>query len=537
MAPKHHSSSLEAFLARIPELQSADQRAFLYSDLSRQQSDNPEGYREALDFWSGLLLRACRLGLLSTMPGADSAAQLDCADDSPDHSAEEDEDEDVLERINKTVIGGPDTIAPSVLTLRRTALAARLAYGGDTPMGVDAVVEALEQRGTLAAVGDVLSNSIVRRWAGRLALHLPLVGQRAAALAWATADIDDINTLLVAQTLVDKAAERVVRAHYTTTTGSLTDGLMSGDDFAQRFAGAIAAPGKRMASVDAQLLIRRLIDLGRLRTTHVDGDMLVKFAASRTLPVAAISIADRGAFHVVITRDMIARQITQLECRISDLNLRTRQALTRSLRPQALAYMRLRRHIESAVLPKRISALERIEHVVLQLQQSSSDIQLMDAFHAGSCALQGLNRQAEQLDPEKVFDDWADHALRAGEFRDAMDDATAASISDPAADAEIESELDALLADENAKKLAQAAAEEDADELASALEKVAIVPNTSDPAPQQDKQSSKAPAIAQNVAIALVASEPAPQQVNQPSEQPNAVQHDNHPKQQPVPAE
>ncbi|KAJ2795669.1 hypothetical protein H4R20_005802 [Coemansia guatemalensis] len=537
MAPKQRSSPLEAFLARIPELQSADQRAFLYSDLSRQQSDNPEGYREALDFWSKLLLRACRLGLLSTTPGTDSAAQPDFAADSPDQSAGEDEDEDVLSRIGTAATKDADSVAPSVLTLRRTALAARLAYGGDTPMGVDTAVEALEQRGTLTAVGDVLSSSIVRRWAGRLALQLPLVGYRAAALAWATADVDDAHTLLVVQSLVDSAAERVVRAHYAATSGSLTDGLMSGDDFARRFAGAIAAPGKRMAPVDAQLLIRRLMDLGRLRTMHVDGAVLVKFAASRTLPVAAISVADRGAFHVVTTRDMIARQITQLESRTADLDYRTRQALTRGLRPQALAHMRLRRHIESAVLPKRISALERIEHVVLQLQQSSSDIQLMDAFRAGSCALQGLNRQAEQMDPESVFDEWADHALRAAEFRDAMDDATAAAVADPTADAEIEAELDALLADENAKKLAEAAADAEADALASALDKITIAPAASDPAPQQAIQSSEQRSVPHSAPIAPVASELAPQQDNQSSEQSNTTQPDNRLQQQPVPAE
>ncbi|KAJ2615958.1 hypothetical protein H4S08_000993 [Coemansia sp. RSA 1365] len=535
MAPRQRNSSMEAFLVRIPELQSADQRAFLYSDLSRQQSDNPEGYREALDFWSGLLLRACRLGLLSTAPGADSVAQLVCADDSPDQS--EGEDEDVLDRIGKAALNKSDTVAPSVLTLRRTGLAARLAFGGDTPMGVDVVVEELKQRGTLAMVGDVLSSNTVRRWAGRLALQLPLVGQRAAALAWATTGIDDAYNLLVARSLVDKAAERVVSAHYAAAAGSLTDGLMSSEDFARRFAGAIAAPGERMASIDLQLLLRRLVDLGRIHTEQVDGNVLVKFAASRAQAVVAISVADRAAFHVMSTRDMIARQISQLESRTTVLDHRTRQALTRGLRSQALAHMRLRRHIESDVLPKRILALERIEHVVLQLQQSSSDVQLMEAFRAGSCALQGLNRQVKSLDPESLFDEWADHTLRAAEFRDAMDDATNAAFADPIADAEIESELDALLADENAKKLAQSAAEADADELADALDKVTIAPTASGPVSQQGNNFGELPNNAHKDAIALTSSDSALQQNNQLREQSNSAQHDNHQQQQPVPAE
>ncbi|PIA16075.1 hypothetical protein COEREDRAFT_81519 [Coemansia reversa NRRL 1564] len=237
------------------------------------------------------------------------------------------------------------------------------------------------------------------------------------------------------------------------------------------------------------------------------------------------------------TRDMIARQISQLESRTIILDRRTRQALTRGLRSQALAHMRLRRHIESAVLPKRILALERIEHVVLQLQQSSSDIQLMEAFRAGSCALQGLNRQVESLDPESLFDDWADHTLRAAEFRDAMDDATAAAVADPIADAEIESELDALLADENAKKLAQSAAEADADELASALDKVTIAPAASVPVSREDNNFCELPSTAHKNATALTSSDSALQQHNQLSEQSNSAQHDNHQQKQPVPAE
>ncbi|KAJ2712203.1 hypothetical protein H4R19_002877 [Coemansia spiralis] len=484
------AGAMDAFLAGIPELCNDDQRAFLCSDFDEQRADNPDGYREAIKFWTQLLLDACRRGLLSR--GAASPRPVAAADSSDDEGAGD--DEDVVDRIAASAAaaaaGGE---AASVLCLERNGLAGRLAFRGDTPMGVDAAVEWMQRQGTLEETGAFLAGSLARRWAGRLALQLPLVGRRVAALAWAAAGD---GSVLVARPLVEAAAGRVLDTHYAQAACALTDNLMSIDEFRARFARALgsAAP---MADIDAQVLIRQLSGARHVATAvggAGGGQTLVKFAAVRAQPAEAVGAADRGAFQVLATRALIAQQVDQLSARIRTLDDQARTAVRCKQRAQALAHLSLKRHIEGEVIGRRLQALQNIERVVLQLQQSSSDIQLMSAFTAGTCALRGLNQQAELLNPESVFDEWAEQALRAEEIQAAMDDA--APTTD---DAELEAQLDALLQEQEEAAQKTAMPSDPADALADALSKVAIAQSpreqTQEPTSEVEAQESLAKQI------------------------------------------
>ncbi|KAJ2365887.1 hypothetical protein H4S01_003005 [Coemansia sp. RSA 2610] len=424
---------MESFLAAIPELCDDDRRAFLYSDLGRQQNDNPDGYREAQKFWTDLLLRACRQGLLSPAPSSDDAETA------------------------------------SVLCIERGALAARFAFRGDTPE-IDCVIDDLQRRGTLTTVGELLAGNIARRWAGRLALQLPLVGRPAAALAWGAAEAH----VLAAQPLVSAAATRVLDTHYAQVACTLTDNLMSMGEFQRRFAQAITG-SDTVSLLDARLICRSLEDMQRVTTAQTDGHVLVKFAAARAQRVRAVTEADRCTFHVIETQTQIVRQVTQLEQRASDLDSRAREAVRLGHRTLALSHLRLKRHIEGDVLAKRTQALQNIEHVVLQLQQAASDAQAVKAFAAGTQALRGLNQQTEAMDPQRVFDDWAEQASRAAEVQEVMQDSVA-DISEDFDEDELEAELDALVAAAEPPKTDEqkAAEDKDADMLADALTKVTI---------------------------------------------------------------
>ncbi|KAJ2843535.1 hypothetical protein IWW36_005530, partial [Coemansia brasiliensis] len=124
------------------------------------------------------------------------------------------------------------------------------------------------------------------------------------------------------------------------------------------------------------------------------------------------------------------------------------------------------------------------------------------AFRSGACALKGLNQQADMLDPQSIFDEWADQALQAKEIQDAMQDSTVQIDSDD--EDVLEAELDALLAadslvqqeSEDKSPIAAAAndeaASQDADALADALTKVAISP----PSDSEDQEEERVPIAA-----------------------------------------
>ncbi|KAJ2498234.1 hypothetical protein GGH96_004486 [Coemansia sp. RSA 1972] len=483
--------SIQSFLSRIPELRDADQRAFLYSDLDQQRVDNPEGYQEALKFWTQLLLSACQQGLLTTTPHSPQPRL-----NATLASSDEDDEDDVLDRTQSK--DSEHTEASSVLCFERAGLAARLAFRGDTPTGVDGIVDEMERSGVVVEAGDYLAGSTVRRWAGRFVRRVPVVGRQMAVLAWGAQNSQiTLDYSLVVRSLIEAAASRVADAHYARAACALTDNLLSMDMFREQYAQPVLTTNGKLSLEDARLVLRCLEDQRQATSTVIDaGDthVLVKFAARRAQRVQPVTEADRNAFHVVSTRDTIARQVTALESRVLELDHKARTAVVRKLRTQALGYLRLKRHVESDVLARRQQALDNIERIVLKLQQAASDVQLLQAFRSGTHALNGLNQEAEDMHAERIFDDWADQALRADEIQAVMDDGAAVvadgmqNVDDDA----LEAELEALLAADEQKEaeleqkesnVAVPGKQETADEdmLADALNKVTLSPDDHTP--------------------------------------------------------
>ncbi|KAJ2006054.1 hypothetical protein H4R26_001595 [Coemansia thaxteri] len=399
---------MEEFLASLPQLTDPDQRAFLYSDLERQKTDNPDGYSEAVDVWTRIVLAACQRGLLSADKESDGQSVL--------------------------------TICPQVL-------ASRLVFRGDTPMGLGSAVNAMERVQTLQAADTYLAprGFALRRWAGWVAARL--LGSSPP-------------TCLVAPSLVRAAAARILEAHYERASCPVTDHIMSIDEFRHAYCAALSADCIRtMNVVDTRLVLKHLAD-----AQHIAADLpaasaqdhsslkgLVKFAPTKHPASLALTEADRAAYQVVCTHRLLEQQVAALEARLLDLGSLVRQALTRQQRPLAAAHLRTKRHMESDVLPKRLAALDTVNRIVLQLQQTSSDIQVMQTLSAGTLALKHLNGIAQSLDHQSVVDAWEDEAMRAADLDAALEDVQSAVAADhDLDDADVEAELDALIAEESA---------------------------------------------------------------------------------------
>ncbi|KAJ2503966.1 Charged multivesicular body protein 7, partial [Coemansia sp. RSA 2052] len=341
---------MDAFLASVAQLNDADQRAFLYSDLERQKLDNPEGYAEAVGFWAQLLVRACQRGLLSSSPAP-----------APAHAGD----------------------LPSVLTVDRRRLAQRLAFRGDTPMGLDAVLAELQGNGSLCAANDffappALLQRLARWVAQRLLQPQPQTWQ---------------PPLLVATAAVREAAARVVEAHRARAAACPLADIMSVDEFRRAYANALSTGSTppddaAMSLVDAHILIRHLVDhrlaatSAQLSAVQLSAEQpqsspqalaraaLVKFAypssSSSSLQQSPLAVTetDYATYQVMCTHRALSAQVAALETRIADLDAEARQALRRQQRPVAAARLRLKHHIETSILTKRIAALETVDRVV-----------------------------------------------------------------------------------------------------------------------------------------------------------------------------
>ncbi|KAJ1646465.1 hypothetical protein LPJ64_002060 [Coemansia asiatica] len=432
---------MEEYLASSHELNDADKRAFLYSDLSIQKTENPESFIEALGFWKYFLIDASFKGLVTAKTNT------------------------------------------SRLCVDRKQLGTLLSYKGDTPMGLDMVVDELLQRGDLQPIEEYFA-PVARRLVGWLVYQVPLINRQLRSLVFGSSGA---NGRLVVRSMVEKTGQWILNSHYEQVTCSLMDNLMDMDEFRSKFASvfdpqpenaAAVSPlqqdqkdkGAKMAIVDANILVKHLSDQGHLTTMHLDSPYmtetrtLIKFAASIRTRVQPITEADTGAYQVSWTQKQLSRQISQLETRVSILDTQIRQAIkTPSGKNLALSRLRMKRHIEMDVLPKRIDALHNLERVYLRLEQTSSEIQLMEAFEAGTRALRGLNDSVQVDRISRVFDDWAEESLRSSELDDAMADGragvhqAAVGLSSEETDEELEAELETMLEEERKRGLKELA--------------------------------------------------------------------------------
>ncbi|KAJ2522455.1 hypothetical protein GGI11_001725 [Coemansia sp. RSA 2049] len=539
---------MERFLAQIPELADSDRRWFLYSDLGTLKLDNPEGYDEAIEFWARFLLKLCRNGL--GVSSEDAARQQrrhgdhdgigntsSMGHDSRCSSGDTDDDskdgDDVLDRTSGHMADG---LLRPVLCLSPNKLASRLAFRGDTPAGLDVVETEMRARGALVPAAEFFSTRL-RRWAGwAVGVVLPALPGRFVASLVVGAQVPrgmDPQTL-VAAPLVADAAHRILDLHYSAVACPQMDNLMSVREFRRRFATALVKRGGRqcglseMSGQDAGVLVKYLFDSRHIDVAAVgaaavhsgggggkqaaastvwadvvgggDETTLIKFASRHAERLAAkqaaacepIGDVDRGVYQVKCTRTLLLKQVEQLETRVGDLDAQIRAALQRKQKNAAMAKLRTKHHIEDTVLTKRVAALETVEKMYWQLEQSSSDIQALHAFRAGARALRGLNEQAEDVDVYRAFDDWAQEAAMAAEVEDAtrggfelaMDTTTALGTD---ADAELDAELDAIVAEQkkekekmeaesvdNGRETASQPGDESAESLADALENISI---------------------------------------------------------------
>ncbi|KAJ1669468.1 hypothetical protein GGF38_002236 [Coemansia sp. RSA 25] len=335
-------------------------------------------------------------------------------------------------------------------------------------MGLDAVLAELQGNGSLCAANDffappALLQRLARWVAQRLLQPQPQTWQ---------------PPLLVATAAVREAAARVVEAHRARAAACPLADIMSVDEFRRAYANALSTGSTppddaAMSLVDAHILIRHLVD-HRLAATSAQLSAaqlsataqpqpstaraaLVKFAhpsssSSSSLQQSPLAVTetDYATYQVMCTHRALSAQVAALETRIADLDAEARQALRRQQRPVAAARLRLKHHIETSILTKRIAALETVDRVVLQLQQTSSDIQLVQTLSAGTVALRALNDAARDVDPDRVADAWEEEAMRAAELEDALADTQAAVVTTmmPAdgVDVDVEAELDALIA-------------------------------------------------------------------------------------------
>ncbi|KAJ1678585.1 hypothetical protein EV182_003752, partial [Spiromyces aspiralis] len=357
---------MSKIIEAIPELRDKEQREALYSDLEVLKETNYEGYRLAIETWKRIVLMACQKGLLAA--NAQGQPAFTCIDSSK--------------------------------------IAAQFECEGNCPAGMQAVIGELAKGGEIIQYGRFMGGSGLSGWARWFIGGLPL-----ASLILRSAGVDRPSWYVV-MPAVESIGSRVLKLIKRRVHFPVTDCLMTVEQFRQEFSSAIDGSDRQaMGAIDAEVVLRWLLDQCKVSVLNQAAGVeagsidagVIKFVAPDAVRAAPVTQTDRDVLKLVGTFNRVKAQVDALQTRSSELDRLVREAVTRKQKAVALHYLKLRKHVDTSVLPPRLSAYHTLSHIVDQVQASASDAEVLSACEVGANALRALSK-VHGLTAERVDD-------------------------------------------------------------------------------------------------------------------------------------
>ncbi|RKP08869.1 Snf7-domain-containing protein [Thamnocephalis sphaerospora] len=508
---------LRAYLATLPELTSPSRRAALYADLDLLRETNTIAYERGMDWWRRAIIGVSRSGAarelgdidhgrLAAVAGQQAARALEGSGDSPGQH--------------------------SVFCVSATTLEAAFERDGVRPAALLVVLEAMEHAGELRRVEsyapwlrtwsgwvmDAVSTLPRRLWSTRTTTAQAFVVCSVLKVGWYPQS-DDLVTRANdrGDADVQEAGTRAWELHQSLVHYTMTDRLYTWDEFRSRLRQGWLA--EMMASdEDWRLLLAQLEEDGLVVVERDTSGRqwrpkVIKFATAQDIGQPdAITDTDRGLLGVRGALARVTLQMAELEAQI-DAQVRlatdrlTQEAKTHlaaQRKPRALGCLSQRRQI-NALLQKRLGSHDQLETILLRIQQAESDAEVHRAYDQGAHALQSVMREhgltVDQVDETmmRLEETLAD--------QHEVEEALATSLPNAGAivdEDEIMAELDALVADEDRQKTAEAAQEAAEARAVEARLQQHPVPDTALVAPQEPAELQKtSPTPAQPSSVAL----------------------------------
>ncbi|KAF9334094.1 hypothetical protein BG006_002714 [Podila minutissima] len=212
---------------------------------------------------------------------------------------------------------------------------------------------------------------------------------------------------------VQEAAARIITLQQETVNYHISDNLMTFVDFRQKFSRTALLPIRGKFSTadgtgstlvltdrDLEILLRymqfelKVLVVGGLDATKQsnelqDHEMIIKFAtkdAIRDKSRLSITAVDRGIIELRETCKRLDNQVQDIEERIAELTDKARTCVKKGQRSQAAFALRQKKVLEE-VLNKRLKSLETVNSILLRIQSSETDAEILQSYKLGSNTL------------------------------------------------------------------------------------------------------------------------------------------------------
>ncbi|KAI8067342.1 hypothetical protein BDF21DRAFT_345538 [Thamnidium elegans] len=219
---------------------------------------------------------------------------------------------------------------------------------------------------------------------------------------------------------ITEYAKIIIQQHYKKPLCSSLDNLFTFNEFKQSY-GTIPCFQEtiiQLSDLDIWMILRYLhhhygVDLAETTNTVGSSSTVIKFADRNEVErvKAKITSNDKAVINLKIACSMLHRQVDELLVKSEEFLLLSRQHFKNSRKPQA-AYMLKKKKQIDGILDGRLKTLETMETILLKIEASQNDLQVVRAFNMGADALRVLlnDKNLSSIDEtiEKVQDSLQD---------------------------------------------------------------------------------------------------------------------------------
>ncbi|CAG8452544.1 10623_t:CDS:2 [Ambispora leptoticha] len=272
----------------------------------------------------------------------------------------------------------------------------------------------------------------------------------------------------VVMSILAEAAERVSKHHAKIAIHGITDNLYTLSSFKEQY-GEAAMPGVKLSDTDWDILLTYLeydrhILIARAWDKEGLGhknEVAIKFRAIDDLTRNKLEIntsLEHGILNIKATSEALHKQIENLENQVKVLGGRINNYLRRQQRISAKLALKQKKEIEK-ILDKRIDSLHTLETILMKMQESVTQREIVEAFDVGATTLQNvLSGSGVTFDSvQDTMDKLEDVLMAQNEIDEALTTANETILtSTTEEDEELERELAKWQKSENIKEIPKA---------------------------------------------------------------------------------
>lgn len=263
---------------------------------------------------------------------------------------------------------------------------------GCVPQCLKAVLDHMDRQGNTMSVAEFSRIPSQKKswlnWGYDVLLYRPVTWGLSAfqnAMHWNQKD-DRYVMISVVQDL----ASKILRRHTDQVNSQWTDNVIFLEALEEQCKDICTGMSLQMALIQMQKDSEALL-------IEVNGMQVVKFRAKDEAAVSPLSEIDHGILRLQKARDSVQKEVDKADYEIDRCIQDAKHFLKVGCKTKAMMCLKRKKRVDK-LLQKKVATLDNIEHLLCQLQESTSEKMVLQAYNAGVLAMKSAVKGGLDLD-------------------------------------------------------------------------------------------------------------------------------------------